>query len=87
MPTTKPCKYYINIYTRMQVKEKLSTISVSDDTKSKLLAEIAAEHGLRLQVLALEYTPQFHKQVNLCIIIHLNVVGVAGIYSLLLVCR
>ncbi|KAL0709434.1 hypothetical protein Bca4012_016412 [Brassica carinata] len=47
-----------------QIIEKLSRISVSDDAKSKLLAEIAAEFGLPLQVLALEYTPKVHKQVT-----------------------
>ncbi|KFK40467.1 hypothetical protein AALP_AA3G376700 [Arabis alpina] len=45
-----------------QITETLSITSVSDDDRSKLLAEIAAEHGLRLQVLALEYTTDFHKQ-------------------------
>ncbi|KAF8118152.1 hypothetical protein N665_0006s0145 [Sinapis alba] len=45
-----------------QITEKLSRISVSDDAKSKLLAEIAAEFGLTLPVLALEYTPKVHKQ-------------------------
>ncbi|XP_019088476.1 PREDICTED: uncharacterized protein LOC104709183 [Camelina sativa] len=46
-----------------QVIEKLSMTTVSYDAKSKLLGEIAAEHGLRLEVLALQYTPEFHKQV------------------------
>ncbi|KAJ4908460.1 Regulator of Vps4 activity in the MVB pathway protein [Raphanus sativus] len=47
-----------------QIVENLSRISVSDDAKSNLLAEIAAEFGLPLQVLALEYTPKVHKQVT-----------------------
>ncbi|KAG7583848.1 Vacuolar protein sorting-associated protein Ist1 [Arabidopsis suecica] len=47
-----------------QVIEKLSIITVSDDAKSKLLGEIAEEYNLRLEVLALEYTPEFHKQVK-----------------------
>ncbi|XP_023641978.1 uncharacterized protein LOC17891138 [Capsella rubella] len=46
-----------------QVIEKLSVITVSYEAKSKLLSEIAAEQGLRLEVLALQYTPEFHKQV------------------------
>ncbi|AEC06337.2 putative vacuolar protein sorting-associated protein Ist1 [Arabidopsis thaliana] len=46
-----------------QVIEKLSIISVSDDAKSKLLGEIVEEYNLRLEVLAIEYTPEFHKQV------------------------
>ncbi|CAH8303448.1 unnamed protein product [Eruca vesicaria subsp. sativa] len=41
-----------------QIIEKLSRILVSDDAKSKLVAEIAAEFGLPLQVLALENTPK-----------------------------
>ncbi|KAG2334200.1 hypothetical protein Bca52824_005380 [Brassica carinata] len=45
-----------------QIIEKLSRISVSDDAKSKLLAEIAAECGLSQHVLALEYTPESHKE-------------------------
>ncbi|CAN6810905.1 unnamed protein product [Brassica oleracea var. botrytis] len=47
-----------------QIIEKLSRISVSDDAKSKLLAEIAAEFGLSLHVLALEYTPESHKEAE-----------------------
>ncbi|WZY80436.1 hypothetical protein YC2023_026820 [Brassica napus] len=43
-----------------QIIEKLSRISVSDDAKSKLLSEIAAEFSL--QVLALEYTTESHKE-------------------------
>ncbi|CAH2051109.1 unnamed protein product [Thlaspi arvense] len=46
-----------------QAIEKLSIKSVPDDAKSKLLAEITEEFGLRLQVLELEYTPGFDKQV------------------------
>ncbi|XP_019096486.1 PREDICTED: uncharacterized protein LOC104767981 [Camelina sativa] len=46
-----------------QVIEKLSMTTVSYDSKSKLLGEIAAEHSLCLEVLALQYTPEFHKQV------------------------
>lgn len=53
----------------MQIIEKLSIITVSVDAKSKLMSEIAAEYGLSLQVLTLEYTPEFHKQVTLYIII------------------
>ncbi|CAF2119429.1 unnamed protein product [Brassica napus] len=45
-----------------QIIEKLSRISVSDDAKSKLLAEIAAEFSL--QVLALEYTTESHKEAE-----------------------
>lgn len=53
----------------MQIIEKLSITTVSFDAKSKLLSEIAAEYGLSLHVLTLEYTPEFHKQVTLYIII------------------
>ncbi|KAJ0260863.1 hypothetical protein HA466_0041000 [Hirschfeldia incana] len=47
-----------------QIIEKLSRISVSDDAKSKLLAEIAAEFGLPLQVLAIECNPKVHKHAE-----------------------
>ncbi|XP_010540848.1 PREDICTED: uncharacterized protein LOC104814485 isoform X2 [Tarenaya hassleriana] len=47
-----------------QIKEKLCVVSVPDDVKSKLVDEIAREYCLGLEVLALEYTAGFHKQVK-----------------------
>ncbi|XWS63393.1 hypothetical protein CRYUN_Cryun06bG0093000 [Craigia yunnanensis] len=47
---------------RLQIKEKLSIKSVSDDVKYRLIDEIAREFCLQPEILALEYIPEMQQQ-------------------------
>ncbi|XP_024006124.1 uncharacterized protein LOC18010593 [Eutrema salsugineum] len=61
---TKALQLLQGNFVNFQIKEKLSVTSVSEDSQSKFLDEIANETGLRLEMLRLEYTPEIEKQVN-----------------------
>lgn len=46
----------------LEIKEKLSTKSVPDDVKHRMVDEIARDYCLKPEVLALEYYPEWQKQ-------------------------
>ncbi|XP_065874860.1 uncharacterized protein [Euphorbia lathyris] len=48
----------------LQVKEKLSIKSVPDEMKQKLLDEIAKDHCLQPEILAIEFASEFHQQIS-----------------------
>ncbi|WCJ30684.1 lectin protein kinase family protein [Euphorbia peplus] len=47
----------------LQVKEKLSIKSVPDEMKQKLLEQIAKDHSLQPEFLAIEFASEFHQQI------------------------